>query len=96
MDNRRLARWYDILAEYHPTFSYLPGAKNGIADVLSRRPDLQPKTKFFHDLSVMSFDDTSLSLAINEVTTDTKLVTNIKKAYVKDRDAQAIFAAIKR
>ncbi|KAG3196944.1 hypothetical protein PC128_g7243 [Phytophthora cactorum] len=96
MANRRHARWYDILAEYQPTFSYLPRVKNGIADPLSRSPGLQPETKFFHDLSVTSFDDASLSLAINEVTTDTKLVTNIKKAYVKDRDAQAIFAAIKR
>ncbi|KAG2770883.1 hypothetical protein PC129_g15103 [Phytophthora cactorum] len=42
MANHRLARWYDILAEYQPTLSYLPGAKNGIADALSRRPDLQP------------------------------------------------------
>ncbi|KAG3047783.1 hypothetical protein PI125_g26810 [Phytophthora idaei] len=25
MANRRLARWYNILAEYQPTFSYLPG-----------------------------------------------------------------------
>ncbi|GMF39863.1 unnamed protein product [Phytophthora fragariaefolia] len=66
MANRRLARWYNILAEYQPTFSYLPGAKNCIVDALSRRPDLQPETKFFHDLSVTSFDDTSFSLALSE------------------------------
>ncbi|KAE9258680.1 hypothetical protein PR003_g35108, partial [Phytophthora rubi] len=90
MANRRLARWYDILAEYQPTFSYLPGAKNGIADALSRRPDLQPETKFFHDLSVTSFDDTSFSLALSEVATDTELATNIKKAYKKDREIQTI------
>ncbi|KAG3153577.1 hypothetical protein PI126_g10003 [Phytophthora idaei] len=96
MANRRLARWYDILAEYQPTFSYLPGAKNGTADALSRRPDLQPEAKSFHDLSVTSFDATSFSFAISEVTTDTELITKIKKAYMKDRDAQAVFAAIKR
>ncbi|GMF36236.1 unnamed protein product [Phytophthora fragariaefolia] len=96
MANRRLARWYDILTEYQPTFSYLPGAKNGIADALSRRPDLQPETKFFHDLSVTSFDDTTFSLEISEVTTDSELVVKIKKAYKKDRDAQIIFTAIKR
>ncbi|OWY97592.1 Retrovirus Polyprotein, partial [Phytophthora megakarya] len=96
MANRRLARWYDILAEYQPSFSYLPGAKNGIADALSRRPDLQPETKFFHDLSVTSFDDTSFALTISEVTTNTELVTRIKKAYAKDREMQRIFAAIKR
>ncbi|OWZ22791.1 polyprotein [Phytophthora megakarya] len=96
MANRRLARWYNILAEYQPTFAYLPGAKNGIADALSRRPDLQPETKFFHDLSVTSFNDTSFSLAVSEVTTDTELVTKTKKAYLKDRETHAIFAVIKR
>ncbi|KAE8912562.1 hypothetical protein PF005_g18582 [Phytophthora fragariae] len=59
MANRRLARWYDILAEYQPVFAYLPGAKNGIADALSRRPDLKPETKDFHDLRVPSFNETS-------------------------------------
>ncbi|KAG2993101.1 hypothetical protein PC120_g22334 [Phytophthora cactorum] len=91
MANRRLARWYDILTEYQPMFLYPPGAKKGIADALSRRRDLQPETKFFHDLSVTSFNDTSFSLAISEVTIDTDLITNIKKAYVKDRDAHAFF-----
>ncbi|KAG6623010.1 uncharacterized protein IUM83_12358 [Phytophthora cinnamomi] len=55
-----------------PTFSYLPGAKNGIADALSRKPDLQPETKFFHDLSVTSFADTSIGLANSEVTGDSE------------------------
>ncbi|KAG3118261.1 hypothetical protein PI124_g3486 [Phytophthora idaei] len=97
MANRRLARWYDIITEYQPTFLYPPGAKKGIADALSRRHDLQPETKFFHDLSVTSFNDTSFSLAISEVIVDTELITNIKKAYVKDRDAHAFFfTAIKR
>ncbi|GMF18347.1 unnamed protein product [Phytophthora fragariaefolia] len=96
MANRRLARGYDILAKCQPTFSYLSGAKNGIADALSRRPGLQPETKFFQDLSVTSFDDTSFSLALSEVTTNTELATNIKKAYKKDREVQEIFAAIKR
>ncbi|KAE9005728.1 hypothetical protein PR001_g17374 [Phytophthora rubi] len=59
MANRRLARWYDILAEYQPVFAYLPGAKNGIADALSRRPDLKPETKDFHNLRVPSFNETS-------------------------------------
>ncbi|GMF36386.1 unnamed protein product [Phytophthora fragariaefolia] len=96
MANRRLARWYDILAEYQPTFSYLPGAKNGIADALSRRPDLEPETKFFHDLRVTSFNNTSFSLVLSEVTSDSELISRIKKSYENDRDIQAIFAAVKR
>ncbi|GMF48280.1 unnamed protein product [Phytophthora fragariaefolia] len=89
MANRRLARWYDILAEYQSTFSYLRSAKNGITDALSRRPDLHPETKFFHDLRITGFDYTSFTLAISEVTSNPELVTNIKKAYLKDRETQA-------
>ncbi|GMF53405.1 unnamed protein product [Phytophthora fragariaefolia] len=96
MANRRLARWFDILAEYHPTFSYLRGAKNGIADALNRRPDVHPETKFFHDLRITGFDHTSFTLAISKVTSNSELVTSIKKAYLKDRETQAIFAAIKK
>ncbi|KAG6622438.1 uncharacterized protein IUM83_05454 [Phytophthora cinnamomi] len=70
------------------------GAKNGIADALSRRPDLQPDTKFFHDLSVTSFDDTSFQLEMTEVTTDGDLVKDIKAEYAKDREIRAILAAI--
>jgi hypothetical protein len=95
MANCRLARWYDILAEYQPTFSYLPGAKNGIADVLSRRPDLRPETIFFHDLCVRIFDDTSFNLTIGEVTSNSELISSIKKMYKKDCEIQAIFAVIK-
>ncbi|KAE9049917.1 hypothetical protein PR001_g2866 [Phytophthora rubi] len=96
MTNRRLARWYDTLAEYQPMFSYLPGAKKGIADALSRRPDLQPDTKFFHDLSATSFDDTSFSLAISKVSGDSEFISRIKKSYKKERDVHAILAAIKK
>ncbi|POM59801.1 putative retroelement [Phytophthora palmivora] len=89
MANRRLARWYDILAEYQPTFSYLPGARNGIADALSRRLDLQPETKFFHDLSITSFNDT-------DVVVNADIISKIKKAYNKDREVRTILAAIKQ
>ncbi|OWY98099.1 hypothetical protein PHMEG_00031224 [Phytophthora megakarya] len=86
MTNRRLAWCYDILPEYPPTFAYLPGAKNGIADALSRRSDFQPEIKFFHDLKRTRFDDPSFRLAISEVTTDTELVTKIKKTYLSDTE----------
>ncbi|KAG6622539.1 Retrovirus Polyprotein [Phytophthora cinnamomi] len=47
-------------------------------------------------LARWSFDDTSFSLAISEVTGDSELVARIKKSYKRDRDAQAILTAIKR
>ena len=35
--SRRMARWYDTLAEFNIDFKYLPGARNQIADAISRR-----------------------------------------------------------
>lgn len=43
-------------------FAYLPGAKSGIADALSRLPNRKPETKEFHDLLVPSFNETSYQL----------------------------------
>jgi len=37
--NRRLARWFSDMADYHFTIHHLPGNKNCRADALSRRPD---------------------------------------------------------
>ncbi|GMF21580.1 unnamed protein product [Phytophthora fragariaefolia] len=51
---------------------------------------------FFHDLSVTSFDDTSFSMAISEIVGDSELINHIKKPYTKDRDVQAILAAIEK
>ncbi|OWZ16372.1 polyprotein [Phytophthora megakarya] len=81
---------------YQPIFSYLPGAKNGIADALSRISDLQPEVKYFQDLSITSFDDTSFTMEISEVTADSDLIMKIKASCIKDREIQAKFAAIKR
>ncbi|OWY92111.1 Retrovirus Polyprotein, partial [Phytophthora megakarya] len=45
---------------------------------------------------VTGFDDTSFTMEISEVTADSDLIKKIKAAYIKDREIQAIFAAIKR
>ncbi|GMG15662.1 unnamed protein product [Phytophthora fragariaefolia] len=83
MANRRLARWYDILAEYQPVFGYLPGADNGITDALSRRPDLKPKTNEFHDLFVPSFNETSYQLRVTEIRPTSDLIKAIIEGYKK-------------
>ncbi|GMG15834.1 unnamed protein product [Phytophthora fragariaefolia] len=85
MANRRLARWYDILAKYQPVFAYLPGAKNGIADALSRRPDLKPETKDFHDLPVPSFNETCYQLRVTEIKPNDDLIKAIIAGCAKDK-----------
>ncbi|POM71969.1 RxLR effector candidate protein [Phytophthora palmivora] len=77
---------------YQSTFSRFSGARNGMADTLSQRPDLQPKTKFFHDLSITSFNGTSFSLAISDVVMNSNFISKIKKAYNTDREV-GIFLA---
>ncbi|GMF53574.1 unnamed protein product [Phytophthora fragariaefolia] len=96
MANRRLARWYAILAEYQPVFAYLPGAKNGIADALSRRPDLEPETTTFHDLLVPSFNATSYQLRVMAIKPTSDLIKSIIAGYAKDKVIREIRRAIKK
>ena len=81
--NRRLARWYDILAEYQPEFLYLPGKENVVADTLSRRPDMRPRVKVFHDITIPSFNDTCFTLQVNNLNIGNILLQNIIAGYTK-------------
>ncbi|KAG2993978.1 hypothetical protein PC121_g21130 [Phytophthora cactorum] len=96
MANRRLARWYDILAEYQLVFAYLPGTKNGIADVLSRRPDIKPDTKKFHDLLVPSFNETSYQLRVVDIKPTINLIKDLAAGYRKDKVTREIQRVIKK
>jgi hypothetical protein len=93
MANRRLARWYDLLAEYQPVFSYLPGTQNTVADTLSRRPDMKPETKAFHDLTVPSFNEACFHLDLSTLEIGNDLQGTIKAAYPNDRDTNTIIQA---
>ncbi|KAG2938032.1 hypothetical protein PC115_g3917 [Phytophthora cactorum] len=75
-------------------FAYLPEAKNGIADALSRRPDLIPETKEFHDLLIPSFSETSYQLSVTEVTPMDNLIKNIVAGYAQDKTINEIKRAI--
>ncbi|GMF44478.1 unnamed protein product [Phytophthora fragariaefolia] len=76
--------------------SYLPGAKNGIADALSRRPDLKPETKAFHDLLVPCFNATSYQLRVMEIKPTSDLIKSIIAGYAKDKVIREIRRAIKK
>jgi hypothetical protein len=41
--NRRVARWFNDLAEFHPQFKWLPGSTSHVTDALSPNPDFEHK-----------------------------------------------------
>ena len=92
--NRRLARWYDLLAEYQPKFQYYPGKDNYVAETLSRRPDLKPTIKEFHEIKIPSFNDTCFTMALSTLLESTDLKKNIINSYKKDKKIQEILKAI--
>ncbi|OWY99648.1 hypothetical protein PHMEG_00029322 [Phytophthora megakarya] len=77
-----IARWYEILTEYQP---------NGIADALSRRPDLKPQTKEFHDLLC----PVSMKPA-TKIKPTNDLVKAIIAGYAKDKVIREVRRAIKK
>ncbi|ETI32387.1 hypothetical protein F443_20800 [Phytophthora nicotianae P1569] len=72
------------------------GAKNGIADALSRRPDLKPETKEFHDLLVPSFNETSFQLRVAEIRPTNEVIKLIINRYDNDKIIREIRRAVKR
>ncbi|POM64578.1 Hypothetical protein PHPALM_19875 [Phytophthora palmivora] len=69
---------------------------NGIADALSRRPDLKPETKDFHDLLVTSFNETSYQLRVTEIKPNDNLIKEIIAGYAKEKVIGDIRRAVKR
>ncbi|KAG6613086.1 uncharacterized protein IUM83_11906 [Phytophthora cinnamomi] len=82
---------FDLLTEYKDTV-FRPELPDG----LPAKRELEHRIDVKDPNLAMSFDDTSFSSTISEVTGDSELVARIKKSYKKDRDAQAILTAIKR
>ncbi|GMF47037.1 unnamed protein product [Phytophthora fragariaefolia] len=66
------------------------------ADALSRRPDLKPETKAFHDLLLPSFNETSYQHRVTEIRHTSNLTKTIFEGYKKDKIIQEIRRVIER
>ncbi|POM62885.1 Retrotransposon Polyprotein [Phytophthora palmivora] len=87
------------LTEYQPIFTYLPGtknSKNSIADALNRSPDMEPETKEFYDLLVLSYNETSYQLRIAEIRSSSDIIKAVVAGYTKDKVIREIRHAIQK
>ncbi|KAF1315780.1 reverse transcriptase, partial [Globisporangium splendens] len=93
--NRRVARWFNELAEFQPQFKWIPGYTNDVADALSRNPD------FEHKASTVNIEDLLKAAANREVVATinaapVSVEETAKKMYKSDRRTQEILEHINK
>lgn len=99
--NRRLARWYDTLAEYDLEFTHLPGKENTVADALSRRPDFNAEGKQipyqnpFKFLTIQNTVNSIIKQAV-QVELDDQWKNEIRKQQGKDKKILKMIEAIEK
>ena len=91
--NRRIARWFNTLAEFQPQFKWIPGQTNTVADALSRRPDFQKKaaTVSFQEL-IEAAKHTEIVAVIQELT----IKDQVRNLYKTDDTIDQIFKNIQK
>jgi len=83
--NRRQGRWAEILSEFDFKIIYRPGARNGKADALSRRVDLELEGGGEkQDLTIRMFKSGQLDLGTDEETLVTRHIMAVKASQTEE------------
>ncbi|OWZ20261.1 Retrotransposon protein, Ty3-gypsy subclass, partial [Phytophthora megakarya] len=87
--NRRIARWFNELAEFQPMFKWIPGLSNTIADAMSRNPEFEHKAA---QVSLQELLDTAQNREIvaTMVANNMTAAQSAKKMYSWNKDVSRI------
>ncbi|GMF68535.1 unnamed protein product [Phytophthora fragariaefolia] len=91
--NRRVARWFNELAEFQPQFKWIPGESNQVSDAMSRNP------LFEHNAAQVRLSELIEAARNREIVTSIQtpsatVTHSAKQQYSTDRRVQELWQSI--
>lgn len=92
----RLARWLDVLANYHFEIRYIQGPKNVVADCLSRKDIEAPTAQVLDSAHLKSVLRLNRVLISVEISPDPTHLTQLQSEYRQDSHFAQIYRILRR
>jgi hypothetical protein len=89
-----MTRWLSYFAEYNFVVHYKPGKSNIFADVLSRRPDYDPRSESFPVVDADDDDDCAVCIASGVNTVSMHAVGTLRQQIAAAYDADAFYSGV--